>query len=386
MNNRERFLAVARGERPDYVPIFGFGGAPGVSLGAMRPVVERLIEQGMPEWVGGIYDSQGFHDVESWMRYWGTTTSIWPDFAVCDPPAGYKSETRIENGFEIVETELGGLTKQVINNDITYSMPHFIRHDVRDRKSWELYREKMTPGPFYGMERLEADCKRFDVRERPLEIGAGGTWCYLRAIMGTVRAAQFMYEDPMLIHEIMEWLRWQARTYTIPLIERLRPEIVSGGEDVCGKNGMIISPALWREFCAPLYKEVSDAARDCGVPVYSFDDDGNVMQLVPVLEECGVNCLYPFEVKAGNDLFALRKTCPNFIMMGWLEKEILNEGNEHMIEPEIMSKVPALLKMGRYFPNADHGIQPLITYKSLCKFMTLLHRETGNPEGEYPRV
>ena len=34
MNDLERFVAVARGEKPDYIPIFGFGGAPGVSWGA----------------------------------------------------------------------------------------------------------------------------------------------------------------------------------------------------------------------------------------------------------------------------------------------------------------------------------------------------------------
>jgi len=31
MNQRERFLAIAAGRKPDYVPIFGFNGAPGMS-------------------------------------------------------------------------------------------------------------------------------------------------------------------------------------------------------------------------------------------------------------------------------------------------------------------------------------------------------------------
>jgi len=91
-------------------------------------------------------------------------------------------------------------------------------------------------------------------------------------------------------------------------------------------------------------------------------------------------------VKAGNDLFALRQRHPNFILMGWLEKEVVNEGNGHLIEAEIMSKVPTLLEQGRYFPNGDHGIQPLVTFENMCKFMTLLHEVTGNPEGEFPRV
>jgi len=52
MTDRERFKAVVRFERPDYIPIFSFPGAPGMSNGCMRPVRERLVEQGMPDWAG----------------------------------------------------------------------------------------------------------------------------------------------------------------------------------------------------------------------------------------------------------------------------------------------------------------------------------------------
>ena len=69
----------------------------------------------------------------------------------------------------------------------------------------------------------------------------------------------------------------------------------------------------------------------------------------------------------------------------WLEKEVVNEGNEHRIEPEIRDKVPPLLAKGRYFPNGDHGIQPMVTYNNLRRFMTVLHEVCGNPEGEFPR-
>ena len=43
MNDKERFLAVARFKKPDYVPIFGFGGAPGMSGGVLKNTHDRLI-------------------------------------------------------------------------------------------------------------------------------------------------------------------------------------------------------------------------------------------------------------------------------------------------------------------------------------------------------
>ena len=115
------------------------------------------------------------------------------------------------------------------------------------------------------------------------------------------------------------------------------------------------------------------------------DSDGCAMQLVPLLAECGFDALYPFEAKGKNDLVLLRTNHPKFIFFGNLEKEVVNEGNERLIEPEIMSKVPRLLMQGGYFPNGDHGIQPLVTFPNLCRFMTILHEVCHNPEGEFPR-
>jgi hypothetical protein len=176
------------------------------------------------------------------------------------------------------------------------------------------------------------------------------------------------------------------RTYVYPLIERLRPEIVAGWEDMCYNHGMLISPGHFRRFCAPYYRRTAAVARDCGAEMFAVDCDGNVMELVGLLDECGLTAMYPFEVKAGNDLFELRRRHERFILMGWLEKECVNEGNERLIAPEILSKVPPLLEKGRYFPNGDHGLQPMATFRGMCMFMTLLHEVTGNPEGEFPRV
>lgn len=386
MTDRERFLAVAAGEEPDYVPIFGFPGAPGMSWGALRKTHERLIATGMPPHVGGCWTNWQRRDPESWFRYWGTTGPLELDFAPAWGAEGIKTTTREENGFVVIEGEDGSITREVPDNADTYSMPEFRIYPVRDRASWEFYKARTTPRKFLSREELEAHCRRFDRRDRPLVISAGGTFGCVRSLMGTEAAALALYDDPELVHDIIANAREHNRRHVFPLIERLRPEIVLCWEDIGYKTSMLISPPQFREFCAPFYREVADCARACGVTVLTVDSDGCVMELVPLLVECGFNSLHPFEAKAHNDLFALREEFPELIMFGWLEKEVVNEGNEHLIEPEIRGKVPPLLAKGRYFPNGDHGLQPMVTYRGLCKFMTVLHEVCCNPEGEFPRV
>ena len=385
MNDLERFLSVVNGDTPDYIPIIGLPGAPGMSGGCLSVLHRRLVAQGMPKWVDGSVALNSSSSTEGWERYWGTTIPLRPDFTPHEPGIGFKTKRSVSNGFETIESESGSVTRQFIDNDENYVMPDHVIYPIRDRKSWEFYRDRTTPGRPWSREKLDEYARKYDNRTKPLVVSAGGTWGSIRSSMGTELASVILYDDPEWVQEIMDWKRSILRSHVFPVIERLRPEIVHTGEDICYKGGMLISPEHWREFCAPFYTELTEFARSCGCPVIALDNDGNANNFVSLLDECGVNAMYPFETKAGNDLFSIRDKHPEFLLFGWLEKEVVNEGNEHMIDDEIGGKVK-LLDQGRYFPNLEHGMQPTATFDGIRRFMTILHEITGNPEGEFSRL
>ena len=387
MNDLERFLAICRGQQPDYTPIFGFPGAPGMSRGCMAKTHARLVATGMPDGVGGSFRLGNMGaDADSWKRFWGTTDPVGCGVSRGRGARGFATEVRRDGDYEIIESESGAVTRQLADNDITYSMPEYIEFPVRDRASWELYRERSTPTHLLPMDEVRQQLEQYADRQRPLTVGAGGAYGYLRGLMGPARLSVVLHDDPELIHDMMAWHLERVRQEVFPLIEAARPEIVQMGEDLCYNHGMLLSPAMFHTFCGDYYRAVCECARACDVPLVAVDTDGNLMEFAEVAVSYGVNGLYPCEVKAGNDLFALRQAFPELVLFGWLEKETVNEFNEDTIEPEIRDKVPELLRAGRYFPNGDHGIQPLVTYESLRRFMTLLHEICENPEGEFPRA
>ncbi len=92
--------------------------------------------------VGGCWDIGGeTPDLTGWQKYWGTASPLMLDFYPAEPAQGIAFEKRIEEGFEIIEYESGARTRQVLDNDITYSMPDFQVYPVRDRASWKFYRD-----------------------------------------------------------------------------------------------------------------------------------------------------------------------------------------------------------------------------------------------------
>lgn len=383
MNELERFKAVVNFEEPDYYPTFAFLCAPGMSGMLMQHTYEKLLREGLPEDVGGVL----FAGIDTWQEYWGTTSPAGISIFPSDKGMGWvKSTRRKEGGFLVTEYETGAVTRSVLSDTMVYSMPHFVSYHVRDRESWEFYKEKTRPGKLWPMDKIREECRKYANRDKPLSISLNGTWGQLRDLMGPEKACTILYDDPELAHDIIDYYSYINEHYLFPIIEEIKPEIIMSGEDISYNHGMLISPAKFREFCAPSYKKAGELAKACDVDMFAVDSDGNIMELVPLLEECGVNAIFPCEVKANNDLFKIREEHPKFIVMGGLEKEVVNDGNEDMIEDEIMSKVPQLLKSGGYFPNLDHVLQPDANYRSICKFMTLLHEVTGNPEGRFPRI
>lgn len=386
MNELERFKAICRGQDVDYVPIIGLPGASGLAFGgAWGQIYQRLLDTGMPANIRGWdYESRWNEQAaRSWSDYWGTLTPLMPEIWPSQPGPGVQSKTYQKDGYEIIEYNTGAVTRQVLDADNAYSMPEFITYHVRDRESWQFYKEINTPGPLWSAEQIEQACSPFDHRDKPLFISLLSTWGAIRDLMGPERACTILYDDPELAQEIIDWQAQLRQTYLFPVVERLKPEILKVGEDCCYNHGMLISPKHFLEFCGPSYRTITEVADSVGTDVVVVDTDGHIMEFVPLLDQLGVKGVYPVESKSNNDLLALRKAYPEFIFFGWLEKEVVNEGNESLIEEDIFTKVPPLLRTGRYFPNLDHSLQPFCTFDNLCRFLKLLHEVTNNPLGQF---
>ena len=373
MNELERFKAVIRFEEPDYWPLLAAHALGTPHTGGLA----KLHQEGLPQWVV---------DTDTWCRYWGEATydSAWS--IGVDAP-GVKYEARQEGEFEILEYETGARTRQVLNNDLIYSMPDFQEFHVRDRRSWQRYRDLTTPTR-KDAALLDAWLAQYRDRTRPLNVFCGGTWGFVREDMGPHRALLALHDEPALVREMIEHRLWIQEQYVFPVIESLRPEIVTMWEDFCFNHGMLISPAAFREFCAPYYRRVAAVARDCGADLLFVDSDGKVDQFVPLLDEVGFNGLMPMEQVCGNDPVAYRERTPGFVFLGGIEKEIASTGNSHRIELELVPAVETMLSIRGCFPMFDHGLSTNVGFEEHCRCMTRLHELCGSADlelGEFPR-
>lgn len=86
-----------------------------------------------------------------------------------------------------------------------------------------------------------------------------------------------------------------------------RIDIAYFGNDFGAQRGLLVSPAMWRQFIRKPLKRYFDAAHDCGCKVMQHSC-GAIRDIIPWLIEDGVDVLNPIQVQAaGMDFDALHR-------------------------------------------------------------------------------
>jgi len=143
------------------------------------------------------------------------------------------------------------------------------------------------------------------------------------------------------------------------------------------KEKSMISPNMIKKFLSPVWSKWSEILENSGCEIIILDSDGYIGDLIPLWIESRINCTTPVEVAAGNNLVEYRKKFgKNIAYIGGIDKRAISKG-EKIIEKEMESKVPFLIKEGGYIPSCDHGVPPDISLKNFIYYCKILAKLTG---------
>jgi len=189
----------------------------------------------------------------------------------------------------------------------------------------------------------------------------------VRELMGPERALLAFHDDPLMVHDMMEWNSVFAAAVLERVLDDAPISTVMFWEDMCYRSGPLISPKMFREFMLPRYRRITDAARRRGVDVIMVDSDGNVEELIPLWLEAGVNGVYPMEVAAGMDVVDLRRRYgKDLLMTGGIDKRVLAR-DRRAIDAELAARLP-VAERGGYIPTLDHAIPHDVPYANFAYY------------------
>ncbi len=124
-------------------------------------------------------------------------------------------------------------------------------------------------------------------------------------LRGTSQYLMDMIENPRLVFDLID----VALSYDIPAMERVVAagvDVVVFGDDYADKNSTLMSPKHFEKFVLPGLKRCVDAAHAAGAYVVKHTD-GNIMGVLDMIVETGIDGLNPIEPPAGMDIGLIKQ-------------------------------------------------------------------------------
>ena len=249
-------------------------------------------------------------------------------------------------------------------------------HPVKDMRTWEekcKWRlDPATSERYAGFEQHMQSAREHAAKGEIITLNMVGGYMYLRSLMGPVDLLYKFYDDPELIHDCMKtWFELADA-----LCEKYQQHVTIDeffiGEDISYNKGLLISPALVREFLFPYYQQLMENIKARQLDrhrhlYFQLDTDGFADPCIVLYKELGMDYLSPFEVASGSDVVKTGREYPDLLMRGGIDKRILAQGRE-AIDRHLDSILPILKKRGGYIPVCDHGVPEEVSFEDYMHF------------------
>ncbi len=246
------------------------------------------------------------------------------------------------------------------------SMDTYISFPVTDMASWREIKKRYDLSP----RRYEPNWEitrvaGWQARQHPLIFGPNcttlGFYWHARDLMGTEGLSYALFDQPELVHDIMEFHADFLIEAARPVLAKTTVEYVVFNEDLSMKNGPLIGPRQYKTFIYPRLKRVVEFYKSHGCRYVAIDTDGNPEAVVPMFMDAGVDILWPLERASDQDPVRLRKKFGKSLRLwGGVDKRVLAEGPE-AIDAHLRTMRP-LIEEGGYVPAVDHTVPPDVSW------------------------
>ena len=344
--------------------------------------------------------------------YWDNTFRVWhgqglsrqiTNNANCDPyfgfaprssvpvhvglTPGFSEEVLEETGEYRIFRDGDGVVKQVFKSGKD-SIPHYLTFPLKGRKEWEeIFKPRLDINleSRYPENRDDWEAIKGQFNDpnwdKPVGINIGSLFGWLRNWMSFEHIAVMMYDDPALMHDMIEHLATLICAVIDRAVKEIQIDYAAGWEDMCFNHGPIISPSMFREFLTPRYKKITDVLRDNGVDIIYMDCDGDINPIIHPWLEGGLSGIFPVEVHAGSDPVVIReKYGEAVVILGGVDKHALINGKATI--REYLEKIKPYVEAGGWIPHVDHRVPPDVTFENYVYYLHLKREMFGIPHPE----
>lgn len=364
-----------------------------------------------PKWNGTMTDRKRFYNQMHYRAidrcfnmefgYWDENFNQWQMFV----QNGIKNneEADIFFSFDIIKQILGGtwmlpsFPKQVVEEKATTyvimnydgllaeipkdghdTIPHYMRSSIITPEDWKHCKEERfqinDPARKIDIEQLKLQHPAS--RDYPLGIHCGSMIGKIRDMLTFEGLAYAIYDYPEMVEDMVETCCQLVEDFLDQTLPHFQFDYATGWEDICFKNGPIITLDFFTRVVVPRYKRIGNKLHNAGIDIWYVDCDGDVRPLLPGFLEAGINCLFPYEINSCvHPVELLNEYGKDLRIMGGVDKLQLIQG-ETAIKKYLESLIP-IVDRGGYIPFCDHRCPPDVNPNDYLYYLNLKEEMFG---------
>lgn len=239
------------------------------------------------------------------------------------------------------------------------TIPHYVKASIVTPDDWQRCKEERfrrdDPDRIVDVAALRQ--AHLPTRDYPLGVSCGSMIGKVRDMLTFEGLAYTMYDYPEMLEDMVETCCVLVEDFLDQVLPHFDFDYASGWEDICFKNGPIVTVDFFENVVVPRYKRLAKKIHAAGIDLWFTDCDGDVRPILPGLLDGGINCLFPFEVNGcAHPGELLNKYDGQLRIMGGVDKLALGAGPE-AIKAYLETLVP-LVERGGYIPFCDHRCPP----------------------------
>lgn len=355
MTLRESILAILRYEPYERMPV--------VSFGYWRETVEKWAGEGhitrdeAEDYARRGDNAEGDRSIMRRLGFDFNWNSCIGAGVLLSPPFAPEVLETFADGSQIIRDGQGLICK--VKPGVV-SIPAEIGTSLTDREAWEtLYLPKLQMSASrIPTERLKA-LPEPSAREIPIGIHLGSLIGHMRNMLGVEQLSYLYADDEDLYQEIVDTLCGLCYDCAKAVLETgVQFDYGHYWEDICYKNGPLVTPAMFAELIGPWYQKITELVSGYGIDLISVDCDGMIDALVPTWLQNGVNIMFPIEVGTWDASIApWREQYGRALRgVGGMNKNVFSR-DRAAVDAEV-ERLRALIDLGGYIPCPDHRIAP----------------------------
>ena len=315
----------------------------------------------------------GNHEVDAFFSF-DYMDGVWGN---CGIHPGFGYEILEDKGDTIISRDGMGLISES-PKDGHSTIPHIIDWTVKTPEDWKKVKEEHfnLDDPARIVDLAAYKKHQSPDRDYPLSVACGSLIGNVRDMLTFEGLAYATYDYPEMVEDMVEVRCQLVENFLDQVLGEFDFDFATGWEDICFKQGPIVSVPFFRDIVLPRYKRIGDKLKAAGVDLWHTDCDGDVRLLIPMFLEAGLNIMFPFEVNSsGHPGEMLDKYGPDLRIMGGVDKLELAKGRD-AIKAYLETLAPYVAK-GGFIPFCDHRCPPNVDPDDYIFYLDLKEKMFG---------